>query len=180
LEAATAAEEAAQCRAGAGEFNVGSGAPVRGMPVIGDLMMAYLEFMQANAKDKDKFLRERAHVKIRLPFKQFARDPSNLITISEIHEIVCKIILVIMVGRLYSANEDIGMTVILGVFEGHATSFICTALDDARPSDDTRFRLHDALRAILTAYLPPKAATEWCNMGLVFVWNDFFARSWAL
>jgi hypothetical protein len=172
-------------RADAGAFStvgVGSDAPARGMPAIGDLgdlMMAYLEFMQADAKDKDKFLRELGHVKIGLPFKQFAREPSDLITFSELHEIVRKIIHVLMVGHLYGANEDIGMTVILDAFEGDATSSIRTALDDARPSDDARFRLHDALCALLTAYLPPKVAKEWCDMRLAFVWNDAFVRSWA-
>ena len=118
-----------------------------------DLMMAYLEFMQSNAKDKDKFLRERAHIKVGLlaglPFKQFAQA-EQLLTFSELPEIVRKIIHVLMVGRLYESNEDIGMMTILGEFEGDATSFIRTALDDARPSYHSRFRLHDALRTLLT------------------------------
>ena len=120
-----AAEEAAQLRARAGVFSpvgAGPGTPARGMPAIGDLgdlMMAYLEFMQADAKDKDKFLLEWAHIKVGLPFKPFAREPSDLITFSKLHEIVCKIIHVLMVGSLYCANEDIGTTAILRAFECH-------------------------------------------------------------
>jgi hypothetical protein len=76
-----------------------------------------------------------------------------------------------------------GMTLILGVFTGDVIGFMRTRLDDAQPSDDARFRIHDALRALLTAHLPPRAAKEWrdrrrtghvvlCGMTGFLVWTE--------
>ena len=66
----------------------------------------------------------------------------------------------------------------LGAFAGDAICFMRNTLDKARPSDDERFCIHDSLRALLTVYLPPRAAKEWRDILKAFVWNDCFARTW--
>jgi hypothetical protein len=85
----------------------------------------------------------------------------------------------LLVGRYYGTQEDIATTFTLVVFAGDAISFMRNMFDNGRPSDDTRFRIHDALRALLTVYLPPRAAKEWRDMRVSFVWNDGSARAWA-
>jgi hypothetical protein len=53
------------------------------------------------------------------------------------------------------------------------------ALDDVPASSTTTFRLHDALLAMLLAYLPSKAAKEWRDMRAAFVWHPNSPHVWA-
>jgi hypothetical protein len=53
-----------------------------------------------------------------------------------------------------------------------------TAIDDAQALDAANYRLHNALRSLLQAYLPPRTAKEWRMLCQQFVWPSVFARGW--
>ena len=53
--------------------------------------------------------------------------------------------------------SQIGEAYYLNIFTGDSVGLALTALADTPPSDNTTFRLHGALLALLLAYLPPSS-----------------------
>ena len=124
-------------------------------------MGAYLEYVSMQTADQKRFLDQRATFKGGPAHSTiFSCGPSDLVIFAVVYEIVRKLVDIIKVGRYYGFQEDISMTHVICAFSGESFKFMRGALDDAPPSTETTFRLHDALLALLLAYLQPKAAEE--------------------
>ncbi len=50
--------------------------------------------------------------------------------------------------RYYGTNEELGLKLFLGAFDGDAVGLARTALADTPPSNGTTFHLHGALLAL--------------------------------
>jgi len=80
--------------------------------------------------------------------------------------------------RFFGTQEDLGVACILSAFAGDAVAIARNAIADTPPSDQATHRLHAALRALLLAYLPPRAAADWRRLASSFDWPDTFASGW--
>jgi hypothetical protein len=67
---------------------------------------------------------------------------------------------------------------ILSAFTEDADKIASTVLDDVTASDAGSYCLHNALRAILQAYLTTQAAKEWRRLCEELVWPPVFSRGW--
>ena len=72
-----------------------------------------------------------------------------------------------------------GCAHILSAFAGDVIVIARSAIADAAASDQTVYHLYTALRALLQAYLPLRAAADWRRLRAAFVWPENFAFGWA-
>ena len=63
------------------------------------------------------------------------------------YEIIRKLNATLLIGRFFSAQEEVGNACILNAFMGVAAEIARTAIDDAPASDNRVYRLHSALYA---------------------------------
>ena len=80
--------------------------------------------------------------------------------------------------RYYGTNEELGAAHFLSAFAGDSVGLARTALVDTTPSDVATFWLHDALSALLQAYLPPREAKMWRDACDYFVFLQGFSQGW--
>ena len=66
----------------------------------------------------------------------------------------------------------------LSAFTDDAVAVVRTAIEDTPESSQARYHLHAALRALLVAYLPPRAAADWRRLCAQFLWPDNFSSGW--
>jgi hypothetical protein len=79
---------------------------------------------------------------------------------ASIYEIIHKLNHMLLVCLYFGPQEDLGTVCILNAFTANADK-TRTALEDASVLDALSYHLHNALRALLQAYLPPQSAKEW-------------------
>ena len=89
-----------------------------------------------------------------------------------------KVATAITTSRTYGTNEDIGVALLCSAFDGDTLNLARTELSDTPQSDGATFRLHDALIALLRAYLPPRAAKLWRDACDDFVFPQSFSQGW--
>ena len=107
------------------------------------------------------------------------QGPGSLETLAAVYEVVLKLAETLSAGRFYGPQEDLGCACIVDAFAGDAVVIARNAIADAAASDQAAYRLHTALRALLQAYLPPRAAADWGRLVATFAWTDNFAAGWA-
>ena len=109
------------------------------------LLQAYLDHNAlVNDAARAAFLRERAGFKP-TPGETFRDGPGGLAVLARLFDAVLRIATTGMVARYYGPNEELGLTLFLGAFEGEAVGLARTALADTPHSDGSAFRLHGAL-----------------------------------
>jgi hypothetical protein len=72
----------------------------------------------------------------------------------------------------------LGVSCVLSAFTDDAVAVARTAIEDTPASIPDTYRLHAALRALLLAYLPSRAAADWRLLCAQFLWPDNFASGW--
>jgi hypothetical protein len=165
--------------AGVGPAAGGMAAPHWLMTVFNNMRDNYLAHLAlAHAAARTAALRERG------PFKPaqvepFSEGPGDIMVFADMLErSSLNLATTITVARYYSDNEELGMAYFLSVFTGDAASLARTSLADTPLSDHANFRLHGALLALLSAYLPPRAGKELRLACAQFVFPASFARGW--
>ena len=148
------------------------------MPGLDQLLNAYLAFEALGAPEKLEWLNAHKAWKTTF-FTPFLLGPGPLDSFAAVYEVVTKLAETLSAGRFYGPQEDLGCACILNAFAGDAIVIARNAIADAPASDQTTYRLHAALRALLQAYLPPRAAADWRRLTAAFVWPDNFASGWA-
>jgi hypothetical protein len=119
------------------------------------LMIAYHDYIALDAALRGPFCRERAAFKPVLGVPPFAQGPGDFAVFNDIYEVIRKLNHMLLVGRFFGTQEELGTSCILNAFTGDAVEIARTAIEDAPASDATIYRLHSALRALLQAYLQP-------------------------
>jgi len=115
------------------------------MATFDSMLAAYLAYLAlADDAARAAFLRERAGFKP-TPGETFRDGPGGLAVLARLFDAVLRIATTGMVARYYGPNEELGLTLFLGAFEGEAVGLARTALADTPHSDGSAFRLHGAL-----------------------------------
>jgi hypothetical protein len=156
----------------------GNNVAVAPMPGLDSLLTSYTEYMALDAQA------QRTWLDVRKSWKPPSvtpclQGPGSLDTFAAVYEVVLKLSENLSAGRFYGSQEDLGRAHILSAFAGDAIVIARNAIADAEASDQTAYRLHTALRALLQAYLPPRAAADWRRLRAAFVWPENFASGWA-
>jgi hypothetical protein len=125
----------------------------------------------AFTKDRTKYLPV-------LGVSPFGQGPDDMAAFATIYAIIRKFTHMLVVGRYFGPQEDLGTMCILSVFTEDVDKIARTALDDATASDAGSYRLHSVLRTILQAYLQQKAGKEWRRLCEELVWPPVFSRGW--
>jgi len=147
------------------------------LPGLDQLLNAYLAFEALGAPEKTEWLNARKAWKTPST-TPFLLGPGSLDSFAAVYEVVLKLADTLSVGRFYGLQEDLGCACVFNAFAGDAVVIARNAIADAPASDQATYRLHAALRALLQAYLPPRAAADWRRLTAAFVWPDNFASDW--
>ena len=148
------------------------------MPGLDSLLTTYAAFVALDAPEQRTWLDARKSWKPP-SVTPCLQGPGSLDTFAAVYEVVLKLAENLSAGRFYGSQEDLGRAHILSAFAGDAIVIARNAIADAEASDQTAYRLHTALRALLQAYLPPRAAADWRRLRAAFVWPENFASGWA-
>ena len=148
------------------------------MQGLDQLVIAHNQFQGLEPNAQAEWMRKRRSYKP-VVGPSFSQAPGNIDVLAKVYEIVRKLADLLSSGRFFGAQEDLGVACILSAFDGDAVAVARTAIDDAPPSDQATYRLHAALRALLMAYLPPRAAADWRRLCASFDWPDTFSSGWA-
>ena len=130
-----------------------------------------------DAAAQEALLRVRAGFKP-TPAETFKDGPGDLTVLGRALETILKVATTVTVTRYYGPNEELGIALLLPVFDGDAVSLARTTLADTPPSDGATFRLHGSLMALLRAYLPPSASKIWRDACDDFVFPQGFSQGW--
>jgi hypothetical protein len=151
----------------------------RGLLATFDSMLtAYLTYLAlADDAARAAFLRERAGFKP-TPGETFKDSPGGLAVIARLFDAILRVATTGTVARYYGPNEELGLALFLGAFDGDAVGLARTALADTPPSNGTVFRLHGALLSLLRAYLPPLSVKLWREACDEFVFPQGFSQGW--
>jgi len=168
-----------QVRAGAGggqvQARAGAGLQPGGFR---PLQEAYEAFLAMDEEARTRYLADRKSWKPQAG-SPCGLAPSDIAVFALVYEIIRKLAHTLIIGRFFGTQEELGIACISNAFTGDAEAIAQTAINDAPPSNDRVYRLSSVLRAILRAYLPPRAAQEWRSKCRDFVWPPVFARGWA-
>ena len=110
------------------------------------LLGGYQDYLALYAQARGLFIRDRLSYKPVLGVPPFAQGPGDIAVFSAIYEIIRKLNHMLLVGRFYGAQEELGTgtSCILNAFAGDAVGIARTAIEDAPASDATFYRLHSA------------------------------------
>ena len=148
------------------------------LPGFAQLNEGYTHFIGLGEAEQRAHLQERKSYKPVLGVASFSLGPGDIATFAAIYEIVRKIAYILLVGRFFGTQEDLGLSFILSAFLEDAVAMVRTAIDDTPASTQDMYRLQAVLRALLLAYLPPRAAADWRQLRASFLWPENFARGW--
>ena len=148
------------------------------LPGFAQLNEAYTQFIVLGAEEQRAHLQERKSYKPVLGVAPFSLGPGDITTFAAIYEVVRKLAYILLVGRFFGTQEDLGLSFILSAFIEDAVAMVRTAIDDTPASTQDMYRLQAVLRALLLAYLPPRAAADWRQLRASFLWPENFARGW--
>ena len=115
---------------------------------------------------------ERKSYKPVLGVSPFSQGPGDIATFAAIYEVVRKLAYILLVGRFFGTQEDLGLSCILSAFTEDAAAIVRTAIEDTTTSTQDTSRLHEVLRSFLLAYLPPRAAADWRHLRASFLWPE--------
>jgi len=151
----------------------------RGQLTTFDTMLATYVAYTSLADDAARvaFLRERAGFKP-TPGETYQDGPGDITVLGRALETILKVDTTVTVACYYGPNEELGIALFLGEFDGDTVGLARTALADTPLSDGATFRLHDALLALLRAYPPPRAAKMWRDAYDDFVFPQGFSQGW--
>jgi hypothetical protein len=141
------------------------------------MLTSYVSYRALTDDEKRAYLQARAHFK-HPQTETFKDGPGDLTVMAQSLQAALKVATAITTSRAYGPNEDIGVALLCSAFDGDALALVRTALSDTPPSDGATFRLHDALIALLRAYLPPLAAKLWRDAGNDLVFPPNFSQGW--
>ena len=148
------------------------------LPGLAQLHEAYTHFIGLGEAEQRTYLQERKSYKPVLGVAPFSQGPGDIATFAAIYEVVRKLAYILLVGRFFGTQEDLGLSFILSAFIEDAVAMVRTAIEDAAASNQGAYRLQEVLRALLVAYLPPRAAADWRQLRASFLWPENFARGW--
>jgi hypothetical protein len=175
--AAAAMGDQSRAGAGGGPVQVRAGAGLQ-TEVFLPLNEAYTAYMDMDADDRGRYIDARRSWKPHAA-SPCGLAPSDISAFALVYEIIRKLAATLMIGRFFGPQEDLGIELLNHAFTGDAETIAQTAITQAQPSNDRVYRLSSVLRAILRAYLPPRAAQEWRAKCRDFVWPPVFATGWA-
>jgi hypothetical protein len=142
------------------------------------MLSAYLAYLVlADDTARAAFLRERAGFKPTTG-ETFKDGPGGLTVMDRLFDAILWVTTTGTATRYYGTNEELGLTLFLGAFDGDAVGLARTALADTPTSNGTTFHLHGALLALLWAYLPHLAAKMWREACDEFVFPQGFSQDW--
>jgi hypothetical protein len=124
------------------------------------IMRAYQEYLAMDAPGLSVFLRDSLAYKPVLGAPLFDQGPGDIASFAAIYEIIHKLNQLLLIGRFFGTQEELGTSCILNAFTGDAVGIARTSIEDTPASDATFYRLHSALRALLQAYLQSITAKE--------------------
>ena len=112
-------------------------------------MRGYQDYLaMADAQARTAFTRQRLSYRTVLGVPPFVtvQGPVDIAVFAAIYEIIRKLNHMLLVGRFYGAQEELGTgtSCILNAFAGDAVGIARTAIEDAPASDATFYRLHSA------------------------------------
>jgi hypothetical protein len=142
------------------------------------LLRTYLDYHDLEEQASLAFLGERRTCRPVLGILPFCQGPDDMAAFPAIYEIIRKINHMLLVGRYFGPQEDLGTVCILSAFTEDSDKIAHTALEDATVSDARSYHLHSVLRALLQAYLQSQAAKEWRRLCEDLVWSPVFSRIW--
>lgn len=148
------------------------------MPGLDSLLTTYAAFVALDAPEQRTWLDARKSWKPP-SVTPCLQGPGSLETFAAVYEVVLKLAENLSAGRFYGSQEDLDCAHILSAFTGDVIVIARSAIADAAASDQTAYRLYTALRALLWAYLPLRAAADWRRLRAAFVWPENFASGWA-
>ena len=148
------------------------------LPGFTQLNEAYVHFIGLGEDERRAHLQERKSYKPVLDVAPFSTVPGDIATFSSIYEVVRKLAYILLVGRFFGTQEDLGLSFILSAFIEDAAAMVRTAIEDTAASTQATYRLQEVLRTLLLAYLPPRAAADWRQLRASFLWPENFARGW--
>ena len=104
------------------------------LPGFAQLNEAYTQFIGLGADQQRAHLHERKSYKPVLGVASFSLGPGDIATFAAIYEIVRKIAYILLVGRFFGTQEDLGLSFILSAFIEDAVAMVRTAIDDTPAS----------------------------------------------
>jgi hypothetical protein len=148
------------------------------LATFGGMLTSYVAYNALTDDEKRAYLQARASFK-HPPTEPLKDGPGDITVMAKALQAALKVATAITTSRTYGTNEDIGVALLCSAFDGDTLSLAPAALSDTPPSDGTTFRLHDALIALLRAYLPPRVAKMWRDACDDFVFRQNFSQGWA-
>ena len=148
------------------------------LPGLDPLAAAYAHFAALEATAQKDYLADRKNFKPPPGMPPFPHGPGAIEIFALVYEVVRKLAHTLLVGRFFGPQEDLGVSYVLSAFTDDAVAVVRTAIEDTPESTQATYRLHAALRALLLAYLPPRAAADWRRVCVQFLWPDNFSAGW--
>ena len=136
---------------------------------LAQLIEAYTQFTGLEAAEQRSHLQERKSYKPVMGVVPFSQGPGDITTFATMYEVVRKLAYILVVGRFFGTQEDLGLSCILSTFTEDAAAIVRTAIEDSTASEQDTYRMHEVLRSLLLAYLPPRAAADWRHLRASFL-----------
>ena len=155
-------------------------APVRMSPSIDKVETAHRAARLLQGAERQAWLAARKGAGSKADIKPMLLAPSDQIEVfMAVLELINKLADAIAAERLVDSNEDLAENRILTAFGDAALATARAAFVGLAPSDDQSCRTALALRALLVAYLPPRAANSWNQLHRAWTWPGSFALAFS-
>ena len=155
-------------------------APVRMSPSIDKVESAHRAARLLQGAERQAWLAARKGAGSKADIKPMLLAPSDQIEVfMAVLELINKLADAIAAERLVDSNEDLAENRILTAFGDAALATARAAFVGLAPSDDQSCRTALALRALLVAYLPPRAANSWNQLHRAWTWPGSFALAFS-
>jgi hypothetical protein len=109
------------------------------------LLITYQEYYTLEEESLLEFLGQRRTYLPVLGVPPVGQGPGDMAAFAAIYEIICKLNHMLLVGRYFGPQEDLGTVCILNAFTADTDKIARTSLEDAPASDARSYRLHGAL-----------------------------------
>jgi hypothetical protein len=104
------------------------------LPGLDPLAADYTQCTALGENEKKEFLKERRNFKPMLGIPPLAQDTRNIETFVIVYEVVRKLTHILLVGRFFGAQEDLGISCVLSSFTDDAVAVARTAIEDTPES----------------------------------------------